>query len=999
MRFVFDEFELDDATFRLTSSGDVVAIEPQVFDVLVYLVSHRDRVVPKEELLDNIWGDRFVSESALTSRVKSARRAVGDDGRAQRVIATVHGRGYQFVADVTEVGDETRTTAGTDSTAGVNTTPPGSAADGEEPMVSAVERAERLALSVDEEFEFVGRHDVLEAARQLEQRVLAGQTAVLMVGGEPGIGKTRVATEVARRAAGRGFLPLGGRCDPYMATSLQPWLEALAIYVDTSDLDRLQADVAGIDLHLRAVSPSLQARLGPVEAEPLRGADEYAVIDALAVLMERAGRRHPMAVVLDDVQWAGGATRALTSLLLRRGTAPVLLIMTFRTTIDDLDQAARDWLFELGEHASVVRTDLDGLTAAEVAELARAVAATGDGDDDGAGDGSATGAADISDQVFAMSGGHALFATELLRDLRGGVGVDRLPRSVTELVRVRLERLPDPVNQLVSTGAAIGQEFSLALVIAATELSSTEALDAIDVALGAELIHEVDQVADRFRFSHQLMPQAVLGSMSNARRIRLHARLAQVMEQRGGNAMAVAHHLIWAAPVLDRDEVVGKVRRAAAAAIADFDYDSAAGVLARAVDLSMDTRQRAEMYAELGAAYNAAGRQPQALEPFERTAQLARTNGWPDLLMAAALGRWGVSPFRASQDRTVVPLIDEALAHTTVDDGDGPVDDAERVTIARLLAKKAAFNLFSGDLADRERISARAVELVGPETSHERLEVMEARWMAIASPVMVPTTSVLDEELESLRKELGALTSDACAPEIGMYARGEGEALWELAAEIADDPRHRREVDQWRMTSLAATFALFDGDLERARKLADEALPLGREPWGEAGLVVHGLVHLLIDVTAGEPERSLERWREVARTVPSDAMRASWSWVEALAGDRDTAGATVEGVVPRLGRLAENFMGGMGLVGAAETALALDRPNLIQPLREVLQPLNAVMLGHPWAPSRAAADVLSLLDVRAGDSTAAETNSAMALDLYQRLGATTLAETLRSRLP
>ena len=79
-----------------------MAIEPQVFDVLAYLVAHRDRVVPKEELLDEVWRTRFVTESTLTTRVKAARRAVGDDGKRQAVIRTLHGRGYRFVAEVTE---------------------------------------------------------------------------------------------------------------------------------------------------------------------------------------------------------------------------------------------------------------------------------------------------------------------------------------------------------------------------------------------------------------------------------------------------------------------------------------------------------------------------------------------------------------------------------------------------------------------------------------------------------------------------------------------------------------------------------------------------------------------------------------------------------------------------------------------------------------------------------------------------------------------------------
>jgi len=100
VRFRFGEFQLDDKRFTLSGPTGAVHVEPQVFELLHHLMSNHDRVVSKEELLDAIWGDRFVSESALTSRVKAARRAVGDDGQAQRVIKTIHARGYQFVAEV-----------------------------------------------------------------------------------------------------------------------------------------------------------------------------------------------------------------------------------------------------------------------------------------------------------------------------------------------------------------------------------------------------------------------------------------------------------------------------------------------------------------------------------------------------------------------------------------------------------------------------------------------------------------------------------------------------------------------------------------------------------------------------------------------------------------------------------------------------------------------------------------------------------------------------------
>lgn len=111
MVYRFGRFVLDPATRELRDDETPVHVEQQVFDVLQYLVEHRDRVVPKTELLDRIWGDRFVSESALTSRIKSARQALNDSGKRQHMIKTVHGVGYRFVADVMAAERAVRRTA------------------------------------------------------------------------------------------------------------------------------------------------------------------------------------------------------------------------------------------------------------------------------------------------------------------------------------------------------------------------------------------------------------------------------------------------------------------------------------------------------------------------------------------------------------------------------------------------------------------------------------------------------------------------------------------------------------------------------------------------------------------------------------------------------------------------------------------------------------------------------------------------------------------------
>ena len=174
MNYRFDDCELDLGRVVLRRAGEPVPVEPQVFDLLRCLIERRGHMVTKEELLDIVWGDRFVSESALTSRIKSARRAVGDDGSTQRIIRTVHGKGYEFVAPVVEDG--------------------GDPADDDRARPPSA-RPSPIPLAVHG---LIGRDELLvQLGRELHE------SRLLTIVGPAGVGKTSIGLELARRESAR----------------------------------------------------------------------------------------------------------------------------------------------------------------------------------------------------------------------------------------------------------------------------------------------------------------------------------------------------------------------------------------------------------------------------------------------------------------------------------------------------------------------------------------------------------------------------------------------------------------------------------------------------------------------------------------------------------------------------------------------------------------------------------------------------------------------------
>ena len=137
MIYVFDDYTLDTQRYELRHVGVPCKLEPQVFNVLAYLLEHHTRVVSKDEFLEQFWPQQFISDVTVNQRVMAARKALGDNGRVQRYTKTVHGRGYRFVADVTRVESPLVAPSTTAGVAMVSPTPPGLATLPSHSIVSA----------------------------------------------------------------------------------------------------------------------------------------------------------------------------------------------------------------------------------------------------------------------------------------------------------------------------------------------------------------------------------------------------------------------------------------------------------------------------------------------------------------------------------------------------------------------------------------------------------------------------------------------------------------------------------------------------------------------------------------------------------------------------------------------------------------------------------------------------------------------------------------------
>ena len=411
---------------------------------------------------------------------------------------------------------------------------------------------------------FVGRRPELERLFSAWQTALAGGTNAVLIAGEPGVGKTRLAGEWSRLVYEQGALVIYGRCDEDLGAPYQPFAEALRYLVPCLGASRLRG-LRGFEALLPLVPgltdvlPDLAA---PTRADP--DTERYALFDAVVALLGVASSYAPVALILDDLHWAAKPTLLLLRHLLRFGEqARVQIIGTYRSTDLDRSHPLSAMLADLHRDGTANRLQLSGLDEDDVTAYV-----TEAGYDD----------EELARALASVTGGNPFFLIEALRHVDESGGrwdQSTLPQGVREAVSRRLSRLAPQTNKALAAAAVVGSRFALELV---ERVVGDDLVDAFDEAGKAGIV--IEEPGGRYRFNHALVRQSLLAELPSVRRMRLHQRIATTLENEPGAddelLAELAYHYFECAWAGNAAKAVEYCRRAADQAMARLAYEGAA---------------------------------------------------------------------------------------------------------------------------------------------------------------------------------------------------------------------------------------------------------------------------------------------------------------------------------------------------------------------------------------------------------------------------------------
>ena len=712
---------------------------------------------------------------------------------------------------------------------------------------------------------FVGRERELAGLVAHLDAAGHGRGSLVLLAGEPGVGKTRLAEELAAIAGQQGMRTLWGRCyEGEGAPAFWPWVEILRAAVRGQHPETLRRELGWGVTDLAQLVPEIRALLPDLPAPPALDPAQarFRLFDAVTTFLVQAAATQPLVLILDDLHWADTPSLLLLAFLARDlAGARLLVIATYRDVEVRRGHPLAQTLGDLARRPHVARLVLGGLTAAEVSRVIQSAAG-----------GIPDPPVEVVAALAAETAGNPLFVTEMVRLLTtegwpaewpaaGGAGGARalpVPQTVREVIGRRLDRLSPECNRVLAVASVIGRDFGVDALGRAGRgdppgrpYAGAALLEVLEEAEAARVIQAAPDAPGRYRFTHALIRETLYEDLPSTRRVRLHGHVGAALEAGYGSDVErhlaeLAWHFAQAAPAGEVDRAVRYAERAAERATrlhaheeAVAHYESALRALA--LRTPVDEERRCELLLALGQAQARAGDYQAVNDTFARVADIARAL-WERsggqraaaLLARAAIGSGGNVPRLGLVDARWVGLLEEALA--ALDEGDSPLrslvlsnlanalqyDAAQERCLAISEAALAMARRCGDPIALETALAARWFPLLDFHHREERLAVV-AEALRLAED-----TGNHDLALRMRRWRIENLL------EVGDIAGVDAELA--LLVRLADELR--QPFTRWRAMVLQVMRAVLDGRFGEADAQARLALTRGERVVGNAAVPV-----------------------------------------------------------------------------------------------------------------------------------------------------------------
>ena len=851
---------------------------------------------------------------------------------------------------------------------------------------------------------FVGRDTEIERLRQLWKETAAGERRVGFLAGEPGVGKTRLAAELALQIHEEGGIVLAGRCDEDLGVPYQPFVEALRHFLDHTPPAHLRERLGRYGGEVTRLVPELVDSVADLPA-PLKSDPEterYRLFDAVAAWLATTSAEEPVLLVLDDLQWAAKPTLLLLRHLLRSGDRMRLLVVgTYRDTDIGRGHPLTDFLADVRRVEGVERFPLLGLDASGVAAFLEQ-AAGHDLDDEGEG---------LARAVWVETEGNPFFVTEVLRHLAEAGALERregrwvvtagvedlgIPEGVRDVVGRRLSRLSTDANRVLACASVVGLEFEPVIVQAAGGFSEDVVLAALEEAVGTRLV--VDVPGGRSRFAHALVRATLYDELTAARQTALHRKVAEAIENVHGSALddqlpALAHH--WArasAPAADTAKAIAYTTRAGHRALTQLAYDEAASYYREALEFCAatpsppDDHGRLELLIALGDALRRAG-DPASRDILLEAVGLAQTLGDADALARAALTNTRPSYYSSSGtvDEARVAALEAALT---------ALGETETTVRARLLASLGIELVFTPQRQRRVRLSDEALRIARRVGDPGALaHVLMTRFLTIYAPGTLSERMGVVGELFTVAEELGD-------PFIEFFAHWISARVDTEAGDIPAATAHVQRAEalvadlgqptlRWMSGWAGVGPALLAGKLDEADRSAHAVYELGQAS-GQPDAAVFFLVQLFVvrfeQARLAELEPAVQEVnRRLVSAVPGFPLVLAELYCET--GRHDEARATMDRFAAESFALPEDPTWHWFMLLAADIASQLHHRPAAAILFERLLPYATMFSATGGTCFGCTDHYLAMLATTLGRFDEAATRFAAAAAAHERIGA------------